>query len=401
MSELNNYRSTFQQFIHAGLRASLARVQAAEPIVPEVERQQAWHMLSFALGAPEVWEATRSLLLALAPKMEQAGFRQEWLPYLEQGVQVSQHQQDYLAEAELALQIGILQRLLSKFDLARQWLTASLTQSVAFKQIDNQVQALNELAWLDYLQQRYQGAAAYAQQALALIGDNGAERGMSYRVLGMIASDQERWQEAETYHRMTVEIFEAEGSLRKIARGLANLADALRGQGRFQESILYHQRVIGVFKGLGDVHHLAIAQMNLGIVYHKCQEVEQALIHYQKADGLFRKLYDKINLAHNCTNLGISYLGHHEIAKAEKNFCEAITIYQELEETGWRLNAMDGLAMALIADQRFDKAMDLLEQALTVLPTVQESVNYAYLQRSLDQHLNEAKLGQEQLVRCS
>ncbi len=399
MSEPNTHRATFHQYIRAGVQASLARVQAAEPVVPEADRQQAWHMLSFALDVPAVWDVTRELLLALAPKMELAGFREEWLPYLEQGVQASQQHDDHMAEAELTLQIGILQRLVSKFDQARHWLTTSIEQFTRHGQIRNRARILNELAWLDYLQQRYQDATDHAQQALALITHEDAERGMSYRVLGMIASDQERWQEGETYHRKALEVFEVEGDLRKIARGLTNLANILRGQGKFQEAVIYHQRVATVFEDLGDVYHLAIVQMNLGIAYHQHGKADQAITHYQKANAVFRKLYDKINLAHNCTNLGISYLTCRQITEAEENFHEAMAVYKEIGETGWHLNAMDGLAMTLLADQRYDQAGNVLEQALTTLPAVRDSSNYNYLNRSLNEHLNEARSGQERLAK--
>ena len=85
----------FQDYIRAGVQASLARVQAVEHTLPELDRQQAWHLLSFALDLPEVWDETRALLLALAPKMEQAGFRMEWLVYLMEGHRRSQTYADW------------------------------------------------------------------------------------------------------------------------------------------------------------------------------------------------------------------------------------------------------------------------------------------------------------------
>lgn len=401
MSEPNDHRTIFQQYIRAGVQASLARVQAAEYEVPETDRQQAWHMLSFALDAPEAWDTTRALLLALAPKMELAGFRDEWLPYLEQGVQASKQHGDPTTEAELALQIGILQRLVSKFDQSRHWLTASIGQFTRHGQIRNRARALNELAWLDYLQQRYQEAADHVEQALTGLKDEDVERGMSYRVLGMLDINQARWQEAEIYHRKALSSFETEGNLRKIARGLANLAGALLGQDRLQESSLYYQQVAIMLEELGDSYHLAIVQMNLGIVYYRQRELSESALCHLKADTMFRKLYDSINLAHNCTNLGKTNQALLELTTAKKNFLEAIAIYERLGETGWRLNAMDGLAMTLSVDQRYDQAIDILEQALLELPTVQGNSNYDYLYRSLNKHLLEARHGQESLVRHS
>lgn len=389
------HSACFGRYIAAGLQEMLARVAATEHLVDEDDRQQAWHLLSFALDVETVWPMTRDLLLALAPKMEQAGFRTDWLVYLEQGIQASQQRCDRLAEAELALQIGILQRLLSKFEQAHHWLTVSLEQSAALNQLHNQARALNELAWLDYLQQHYQAAVDHVEQAMARLDHEDAERGMSYRVLGMIAINQERWHEAETYHRQALAVFEAQGDLRKIARGLANLAGALLGQERLQEAIVYYQQVAALFEEVGDSYHLAIVQMNLGRTYYQDRQWHQAILYYTKAEALLRKLHDRLNLAHNYTNLGNCNRTLLSLTVAEGNFVEAMTLYEELGETGWHLNAMDGLVMTLLADQRFDQAMDLLERALTILPTVKHTSNYAYLCRSLNEHLAEAKRGQE------
>ncbi|MEZ4869335.1 MAG: tetratricopeptide repeat protein [Caldilineaceae bacterium] len=395
------HSASFGRYIEAGLQEMLTRVAATENLVDEEDRQQAWHLLSFALDVEVSWPATRALLLALAPKMEQAGFRADWLLYLEQGVQASRQQCDRLAEAELALQIGIVQRLMSNFERAHRWLTVSLEQSAALNQLRNQARVLNELAWLDYLQQHYQAAVEHVEQAMTKLDHEDAERGMSYRVLGMIAINQERWQEAEIYHRQALAAFEAQGDVRKIARGLANLAGALLGQERLQEAIVYYQQVAALFEEVGDSYHLAIVQMNLGRTYYQDHQLHQAILYYHQAEVLLRKLHDRLNLAHTYTNLGNCNRTLLSLTVAEENFVAAMALYEELGESGWHLNAMDGLVMTLLADQRFDQALEWLERALAILPTVQHTSNYAYLCRSLNEHLAEAKRGQEHRSRHS
>jgi len=55
------------------------------------------------------------------------------------------------------------------------------------------------------------------------------------------------------------------------------------------------------------------------------------------------------------------------------------------------LNAMDGLAMLYLAQGAIGKALRVLEDALQALPKIINASNYAYLQRSLNAHLQEAR----------
>ena len=262
-----NNKGQFHTYLERNLRYLTQLIAHAEPIPSPEIRSQALHTLSYALGAPESWHFTRDLLLHLAPKMEQAGHRYDWLPYLQHATAFSQQLGDWASTAEFTLQQGILHRLLSEFDLAQ----SSLHHSIALcqqQQIDrNQARALNELAWVEYLQSQTASASDHVQQALALLPANDPERAMCYRVQGMIAIAHERWAEAETLHRQALAIFESAGDQRKTAWSLQNLAYALRGQQRFEEAIGYYEQVEKILVQLADNHNLAIVFFNLGIAW--------------------------------------------------------------------------------------------------------------------------------------
>ncbi|MCP4289822.1 MAG: hypothetical protein GY792_36285, partial [Gammaproteobacteria bacterium] len=72
-----DYPALFRAYVvrsMAQLRVELSEVGS---ILSADEQEQALHALSFALKLPEAWPETRALLLAIAPKMEQAGYRDE------------------------------------------------------------------------------------------------------------------------------------------------------------------------------------------------------------------------------------------------------------------------------------------------------------------------------------
>ena len=225
-------QSRFINYIIAGVKESLARVEAAEYAVPEIDRQQAWHLLSFALKVEEAWPVTRELLLALAPKMELAGFREEWIPYLEQGLSVCEslgNQTTQSIVAELSLHLGSLRLLQRKYNDALD----ALQKSKQLFNIDGnrhgEGRALNQLALLANVQHNDLEAQHLIDQALNCFNDD-PERGMTYRLQGLLAIKQKQWQEAEQHHRVALAYFEDDGDHRKIAWGLQNLAYAYRGQ---------------------------------------------------------------------------------------------------------------------------------------------------------------------------
>ena len=106
----------FQHYLARNLRYLTQLVASAEPLPDEALRVQAMHSLSYAFGLPDLWPVTRQLLLTLAPKMEQAGHRSDWLVYLAQATQVSEQQQDWETAAECYLQRGLLHRLLTGYN---------------------------------------------------------------------------------------------------------------------------------------------------------------------------------------------------------------------------------------------------------------------------------------------
>lgn len=384
-------QTLFTNYIIAGITALLARVQAAAYVVPEADRQQAWHLLSFGLKLDDAWPVTRELLLALAPKMELAGFREEWIPYLEKGIQCAQKVGDGMVAAECELQIGMLYRLLSRFEDADQCVTASVTHFTAHENKFGQTRALNELAWIKHLQHRLEKASQLATQALSLQDGQGPEQAMSYRVLGMIALQQNDLPKGEQYHRKSLAIFEQVVDVRRKAWSQQNLALALCWQGKFHESFVYYHEASKTLETLEDINHWAIVQMNLGSAYYRYGDLETALTCLYKSEIIAQKFHSKLEMAKIYTHLGLVHLALENFTESENAFHAAIREYEELGDRGWQINAMDGLAMTFLAAQQPKQAIAIIQQALVLLPDIFFMPNYEYLRNSLTKHLHEAE----------
>ncbi|MEZ4726914.1 MAG: tetratricopeptide repeat protein [Caldilineaceae bacterium] len=382
-------QAKFQSYLERNLRYLLDLVATAEPLPDEEARTQAMHTLTFALRVPALWDLTRQLLLTLSPKMEQAGHRGDWLVYLAEAATLSEQRADWATAAECTLQRGMLHRLLSEFPLAIQLLQRSVALWQQIGAERDQARALNELAWVAYLQNQTGPATTYVEQALALLPADDPERAMCYRVQGMSAIAHERWAEAETYHRQALTIFATHGDDRKAAWSLQNLAYALRGQVRYEEAIEYYEQAAALLLEEGDLYHWSTVQMNLGIISSLADKQEIALIYYTAASSIPPSLLDVFHLARLRVNTALSLIELFRFSEAEKTFLEAIQLYAGTSAKSWQLNAMDGLAITYIKWKKFDQALQVLQQATAELPAVADTPNYTYLYNSFHQHLEE------------
>jgi tetratricopeptide (TPR) repeat protein len=386
-----DFPTLFRQYIVNSVQATLAAISQDDALLTAETRDRALHVLSFALKRADGWTSTRALLLLLAPKLEQAGHRDDWLPYLEAGVTLSQACADPGAEAELSLAISQLHRLVSRFAPARMWLTASSQTFATLGNYQGQARALNQLAYVAWQQHEYPAAERLADNALALLDKTDPERAMSLSALGLVALDRQQWVEAERYHRDALQIRTVQGDRRKIAWSMQNLGYALRGQGRYTEAITCFEQAITILEEIHDLANCAIAQMNLGIVYWYDAEPAKALEKYTLAEHTFTKLSDMHNLAKIFTNKGLGYMNLGDWVQAEKAFMASIALHQKVGDVSFRLDASDGLGLVYLGQGQYDKAIATFESALAELPQITGTPMYDYLMKVLPDHLAQAR----------
>jgi hypothetical protein len=177
----NPYAARFKQLLSRS--AVVARhhveVEGADTPISNAARERAQNVLSYTLKEAEAWTATRDLLLVMAPKMEMAGYRTDWLPYLEDAVVQSQRQGDQTAEAALQFQCGYLYRLVSNYPQAQTYLRASAAHYAALGDAEGQARTLNQLAYLAWQQHRYEEAERLAREALGIVDDMALEKAVS------------------------------------------------------------------------------------------------------------------------------------------------------------------------------------------------------------------------------
>lgn len=388
------YPSQFHHYLTRNLRYVLGLVQAAGPVLNEEVRGQALHTLSYALQVTAVWPLTRELFITLAPKLEQGGQREHWIPYLQEALRQSEALGDGAAAGECHFQLALLYRLMSHFAAAHKHLQAALAHFTALNARRDQARVLNELAWLKHLQHRYDEASRHVEQALSLLDEDDLERGMSYRVQGMIALYESRFVQAEIHHRQALGLFELHQDQRKIAWGLQNLAYTLYTQKNYKESIELYAESVEILHRNGDLHHFAVVLFNLGLAYSGSNDWVRAIECYKQAEKIFYLVNDKLRLSRLYTDLGLDYFALKDYNNAEVSFIKSSQFSEILKDEGWRLNAMDGLAMTYLALKNYERAESILKEAIKALSEAKVLANYQYLYDSLHLHWREVKEAQ-------
>lgn len=384
----------FRAFIQNNVQYALSRLPDDDNAVPDPEeRQMMLQALDFALEHPDAWPATRELVVTLAPRMEQAGYREEWLGYLRRGIEQSQEHGDLATEAELRLQFGILLQLLSQYAEARREMTLCLQQFQQVGDDHGRARALNRLAYVLRREGERERAEAMAQQALELLADGDPERGYCHLVFGAIRLDERQWQAAATHFQSALDIWQKSAGPRLRGWGHSNLGLALWRLGEHAAAAEHFAIAIELFRHLGDPVHAAVTTMNLGSVLLSTDQSDEALGRYLSARPVFRQAQDLTRLGILESNIGMAYRQLGRPQRAEAAYHASIQIWQKLGNSIKLANAAGGLAQVYLDQGRYKDAATVLHRAIALLPEIEEEHSRAFFSEALFRLLEQAEEG--------
>jgi len=376
---MTTYTDLFTSYILNGARQALDQVQQSQGSVPETVRIQAWHLLDYALRADEAWPQVRELLLELAPRMEMAGYRDEWFAFLQAGIERSIGQEDRAVTARLELAVGQLLRLENRYSEAEMWLERAIANFREQSDSRGIAAVHNQLGRLCYLQNRDTDAVEQAHRALALLAEDDPERAESHFVLGMAALNQRGWQEAERQHHLSLEFRQRSRDPRTIAWAMQNIGTVLLqwseygGAARWSEAVRWLEQAIAILDGLPDPYHSAVARNSLAIVHTQTGHLAEATALFIQAETNFQETGSPEWLARVHNNLGLLYLRQEQAADAERSFRAGVAIYKELgDDVAW-LNTQHGIVLALLAQARYAEAAALCQRGLAEVEVLQKS----------------------------
>lgn len=359
-----------RQLIRNGATVVLDRLNSDQEMYFQSVCDTSLQVIHYCLMAEEGWSQCRQIIPQVAPRMEQFGYREDWLYLLEACLDWAQREEDTATEAEICRILGHMQRLVDRYAEAERWLQQSVAAYMRCGDRRQYAVALNQLGRIHHLQHRYEDALACASKALAHLRADDPERAESHFVLGMVALSQRRWAEAEVQQKLALDFRLRSENARTIAwayhnLGFVYLRESEYGERkRLQEADEWLRRAADMLERLPDPYHLAVAQNNLGAVQERFGNYHEALRFYQQASAIMQPLGGQRTLAQIYNNVGLIYLRLSEPEKAENAFRDGVAIYLKTGDHQSRLNTQHGVVLALLQQKRFDEAAELCERSL-------------------------------------
>lgn len=389
MSE--QYRSLFQQQTERSLRYLLGRIEWDERDVLSSENQQILlSALPHAVRFPALWPLTSTLLLLVAPKMEQAGHRELWIPHLEEGLHLSESLYDDKTKAALHFHLGVLYHLRNLPAEAITHFKSSADCNETLADSFNQARALHRWAYVARCQRHYAEATTLVERARALLAEDASERGYSNFMFGILAYDRADYRQAATWFQRSLAIWEHENDQRMIAWNLTNLGTAWQGLQDYDAAMDVYERAIAIFQAIHDPANQAIAEMNLGNIHLMRQAPALALDAYLTAEPVLRQLLDELNLTRIYTNKGIAYRQLQQWQQATDTLVVAIENWEHLGNFRSLANAMMELGLVYFDQGDMPKAIRKFHRALACLEQMRDEPGYAALVEEVTGHLNDA-----------
>ncbi len=388
------YPTLFRQYIQHSTQAALEALRSAGPRLAAEQREQSLHTLEFALNLPAVWTEARSLLISLAPRLDQAGLRQDAALFIRRGIEQCQAQEDAAGQAELEVQLGGLELTAGRMEQARELYQASAARFAALGDRHNQARALNNWAYLDFLQQHSASAAGLVQQAMDLAAPEESETTYGQFVLGCLAIERRAWAEALVLFQQALTGWQHHDQPVLAARGLVNLGTAQRGLGHFDAAIDSFSQAIARLEELGDPVNQALARLNLGNLHWARGEPQQALALFQQAEPIFRQTGDDLRLARVNNSLGVVHLQLGQLEPARANLESSIVLSRQAGDRRLAANALDTLGELHLRLGEPAAALARHDQALAELGHLAEQPGYENLVAEIQRHRQEALAAQ-------
>ena len=386
----NSYAKRFGEMMVNSLNYSLTAVEQAAIPLPDAVRVQAWHTLSYALAWDAAWPLTRQLLLALSPQMEQIGLRNDWLPYVEQGIRTAQTLADQTTEATLQLQAGWLCFQLGRLDDATEYLEASVAGFRQTHRLAEVGKALNRLAFTARRRRDYTRVEELVDQSLAILAKDDPERGNCYVVRGEVALDRRDWPVMEKEARIALAIWRQAGDRRRTAWALRNLGPALGEQQRYTEAIAVLQEALAILIEVHDPPEAALTQMNLATLLHLAGRTDECLPLLAAAEQTFREIQDQTNLAMLYVNRGRLHRTLGAWPAAQEDLKISIELWRQLGNLRSQLNAWDELGLTYQDQGDSTAALAAFDTGLAQLPQLIGQPGYERLHTMLTRHRCEA-----------
>ncbi len=388
-----SYPDSFRRKIERTTAYALERVQTANTVLDDDTREFALNVLPYALELPEIWPRTRHLLMELAPKMEMAGWRDEWIPYLEAGIARGTAQGDLETVGELHHQLGFIYQFISQYERAEEQFTSSAEAFAQLGDAAREGRGLIRKASAMRSTHRSTGEIEHlVHHAFSLVGDDNYLRGYGYLVLGSLAlHNNQQFEQARHYYQKCLDLWRTTNDARAIGWAWNNLAMALLRSSKYTESIHACLQAINYLEQVNDIAHLGTIYNTIGNAYLMLKKFEDALTWYLKSEPIFRATQNFLQLAIVYNNYGMAYYGMKDWKKSEEVLLESIHRFEMLNVPKEYADAFDNLGMTYNAMKQHARAIIMFRHAMCEVYKLRGNGVYPDYRKMVLDHLKETR----------
>ena len=255
---------------------------------------------------------------------------------------------------------------------------------------DRQAQSRSQAATGELLRKRgrYDEAGQWLAQARAgfeALGDE-AGVGLTLHYAGSLAAQQGNTEAARALYGESLAIRRRLDDKPQIANLLSNLGIVARLRGEYASAHALHEEALAIRRELKDRRAVGVSLNNLGFVAQEQGNHAEARARLEEAVALNREVGDKQNTAIALNNLGNVVRSQGDYAAANELYRESVILYRELGDRWALAYALEDAGVLAVMQGRADRALRLVEAALTVRETIgapRSSVEQEKLARAL------------------
>lgn len=244
----------------------------------------------------------------------------------------------------------------------------------SFQFTDNalkRVDALNALAFLDYLAGNLKGAQDFITQAESILGTAVEDPGLLEKyhtslciTRGVIRCAILPGPDAVAEYEKALTLSLKHGDLLGQATIYNNLSDIYSRTGHYEKALDALRKAEEIDTRLDDALNMAIVYYNTAILYSEINQPVPAREYFQRYADISRDINNELGMGYS--NLGAGELFEEEGSwdKAEESFRKAMAIFHELGIESMELAARLNLIHLLIIGDRIDEAEQLYKDGV-------------------------------------
>lgn len=336
----------------------------------ESERQNLFQAVQMGLRFPEMGGETAVILSQAMPYIAQRGYWQDWIPLLQQCLQIESNQTPS-RRVDLLINLGRAYCLDKQLDRAIEIHLEAKQIAQANGQSPALAQVQHDLLEDYYFSRAFNQAKNAGQLAIQMLEEtNGSKTLLAncYKMLGSVFYESEETKTAENYFSKAVAMRRQIGDPIHTARTLNDYSRLLLTLERYDQAERCLIEAEALLASTINELDKCMVQVNLGSVYSAQQNWTKAETAFHKANSPYlRQSIDLTLKARVNNNLGYVLFRQEMYESAEEYLRQGLQLWQEIGNDLEYANTLSILADCVLARLGSIAALSLYDELLLIL----------------------------------